>query len=181
MEVDIPDQGLAARCRDAWKTQPGLGEPERQAARDSFQKNSTADHVCLQRCSVAWHTGFAKKPSDLLHLIFHLYEPKRLDHLANGDFCVIRPEEAAVFILVVAKSDFVAVLLPERFAFLEFRTPRKDGVAEVQLLDKDLPWRFDLGNDSTGRLENRGIVAPRAGDDIVTVLQSSESRLSRLW
>jgi hypothetical protein len=75
MEVHIPDQTLAARSCDAWKAQPGLGERDREAARDSFEKNSPADHIHPQRSSLTWDTRLVKQTAHLLHLIFHFDEP----------------------------------------------------------------------------------------------------------
>ena len=53
---------------------------------------------------------------DARHFILEFQYADRTHHLADSDFGVIRPEDAAILVFVVAKTHSVTVGLPERFS-----------------------------------------------------------------
>src|SRR5207249_8433453 len=63
---------------------------------------------------------------DARQFLLEFQHADRAHHFADRDLGVIGPEDAAILILVVVKSHFVTVGLPERFAVPQLGTPWKD-------------------------------------------------------
>src|SRR6266566_7092326 len=61
----------------------------------------------------------------------------------------------------------VAVLRSHGLAAAELGLPRQNEATQVDLLDQGPFGRKDLGRDHAGRLEDRGVVAPGAGDHVI--------------
>src|SRR6476660_2789325 len=62
-------------------------------------------------------------------------------HFRNRQTGIVRPEDAAVLIFVIAKPDLIPVSGAHRFAVLQLRVPRQDGIAEIHLMNKRAPRR----------------------------------------
>src|ERR1700692_1426826 len=54
------------------------------------------------------------------------------DHFTDRNLRIVRPEDAAVLVLVISKADTVAIFLLERRAIMKLRAPGKNGIAEIQ-------------------------------------------------
>src|SRR5262245_33653813 len=114
------------------------------------------------------------------HLFFHLPSTYGLDHFTNGDFGVVRPKDAAIFVFVVVESNSISVTCLQRGTFLQLCTPRHDGVTQIDFMHKELLGWFDLGGNPTRGFEQRGIVSPGARHNVEAMLQSLKSRANGL-
>src|SRR5437762_279725 len=105
-------------------------------------------------------------------------------------------ESPAVLVLVITVAQFIAVGLLERFPVLQGRTPREDGIAQVDFLNEDVVFGGSevahlglflvhgpsyLGGDFAGRFEDGSVVPPGAGHDVVVVPFGTRGRLGSLW
>src|SRR5579864_2146845 len=117
---------------------------------------------------------------DAPQLLIGLTQAEGTDHFTDRNLRIVRPEDPSVFVLVITEADFIAIFFLERCSIMKLRTPRKNGVAEVQLLHQDTRRFPDLRGDFPGRLEEGSVIAPCAGDDVVAVRDGARRRVSGL-
>src|SRR5689334_4672295 len=68
---------------------------------------------------------------DAPQLLIGLTKAQRTDHFTDRDLRIVGPEDPAVLVFVIAKSDLIAVLFFECRTIMKLRTPRKNGITEV--------------------------------------------------
>src|SRR5579864_2478676 len=124
------------------------------------------------------HSRLPVEFPDAPQLLIGFTQAQGTNHFTDRNLRVVRPENPAVFVLVIAKADFVAIFFLQRRAVMQLRTPRKNGVAEVQLLHQDTRRFPYLRGDFPGRLEEGSVIPPCAGDDVVAVRDGARRRVS---
>ncbi len=130
--------------------------------------------------SIARPPCFAVELPDLCHFLFEFQHADRAHHFADRDPRIVGPEDAEILVFIVVETYFVTVSLLQRCSIPQLRTPRKKGVTEVKFIHQDTLRRRNLCCHLARRFEDRGVMSPRAGDNVTTVLPGPERRLGGL-
>src|SRR6266704_2656194 len=128
----------------------------------------------LKKNCLSPNPGLAIEFPDARHFILEFQHADRAHHCADRGSGIIGPEDAAILVLVVVETHLVTVGLPEGFAISQLRTPRKQRVTEVELVDQNFLWWRDLCGNFARRFENRSVMPPGARDNVTPVFLRAE-------